>query len=206
MKEAISVFYSKKLVFFLFLLFVFMGGLLLMSSEKEAFHLILNRYHNPFFDIFFKYATYLGDGIIFPIVIVGLLLFKRNHVTAFLISGIMTLIISYVLKNWVFIDFARPYEVFGDQLHIVEGVKMRRWHSFPSGHTTAAFALFMLAVFFSKKISWQMTFFTIAIIAGLSRIYLSQHFLQDVIGGAILGIIIALISYQLAARYPFFRK
>ncbi|HIP47857.1 MAG TPA: phosphatase PAP2 family protein [Lutibacter sp.] len=206
MKEAISVFYSKKLVFFLFILFVFIGGILLMSSDKETFHLILNRYHNSFFDMFFKYATYLGDGIIFPIVIVGLLVFNRKDATAFIISGIMTLIISYVLKNWVFIDFARPYEVFGDQLHIVEGVKMRRWHSFPSGHTTAAFALFMLAIFYSRKIGWQLFFFLLALIAGLSRVYLSQHFLQDVLGGAILGTSIALISYQLATRYPFFKK
>ena len=206
MKEAISVFYSKKVVFFLFFLFVVAGGILLMTNEKEAFHLMLNRYYNSFFDIFFKYATYLGDGVIFPIVIVGLLVFKRKYATAFIISGIMTLIISYVLKNWVFIDFARPYEILGDKLHVIEGVKMRRWHSFPSGHTTAAFALFMLAIFYTKNIGWQIVFFLIAIIAGLSRIYLSQHFLQDVIGGIVLGTSIALISYQLARRYPFFKK
>lgn len=206
MKEVLHVFYSKREVFYLFLLLIIIGLVLLITKEKLHFHLLINSYHNSFFDVFFKYATYLGDGIMFPIVIAFLLLFKKKYATAFIISGILTLIISYVLKNWVFIDCARPYEIFGDKLHVIEGVKMRRWHSFPSGHTTAAFSLFMLAVFYVKKRIGQMTFFTIAIIAGLSRIYLSQHFLQDVIGGAILGTGIALISYQLAVRYPFFKK
>lgn len=206
MKEAISVFYSKKVVFFLLFFFLVIGGFLILINDKETFHLMLNKYHNSFFDTFFKYTTYLGDGIIFPIVIIGLLLFKRNYVTVFIISGLLTLVISYVLKNWVFIDFARPYEVLGDQLHIIKGVKMRHWHSFPSGHTTAAFSLFMLVVFYLKKISWQLFFFILALIAGISRIYLSQHFLQDVMGGAILGTSIALVSYQLAQRYSFFKK
>lgn len=206
MKETLHVFYTKKEVFYLFLLLMIIGLVLLITNEKLHFHLLINSYHNSFFDVFFKYATYLGDGIMFPIVIVGLLLFKRKYATAFIISGILTLIISYILKNWVFIDFARPYEIFGNKLHLIEGLKMRRWHSFPSGHTTAAFSLFMLAVFYVKKTAWQLTFFTIAIIASLSRIYLSQHFLQDVIGGVFLGTTIALFSYYLAKNYPFFKK
>lgn len=206
MKEAIGVFYTKRVVFYLFISFILLGLIVLIANDKLQLHLLTNSYHNSFFDVFFKYATYLGDGIIFPIVIVGLLVFQKKHATAFIIAGLVTLIISYVLKNWVFIDFARPYEVFGDKLHIVEGVKMRRWHSFPSGHTTAAFALFMLAVFYTKKTTWQLLFFTIATIAGLSRIYLSQHFLQDVIGGAVLGTSIALISFQLTKSYSLFKK
>jgi len=197
MKTAFLNFYKRKIIFFLYLLLIGLGFLLLVSYQKDSLHLILNKYNSPFFDIFFKYATYLGDGILFPIVIVGLLFFKRKYALPFIISGVITLFIAYALKNWIFIGYARPYEVFGDAIHIVKGVKMRHWHSFPSGHTTSAFALFMLAVFYIEKKSFQILLFILAVIAGLSRIYLSQHFLQDVVAGAILGTFISLLSYQL---------
>lgn len=206
MKTIASIFYNKKLVIYLFILYLIIGITLLFMYEKKTFHLLINQYHNSFFDVFFKYATYLGDGIIFPIVIVGLLVFQRKYATAFIISGLLTLVLSYVLKNWVFVDFARPYEVFGDQLHLVEGVKMRHWHSFPSGHTTAAFSLFMLVVLYIKKTRWQLFFLTLALVAGLSRIYLSQHFLQDVLAGSVIGTGIAIASYQLTQNYSFFKK
>jgi membrane-associated phospholipid phosphatase len=67
--------------------------------------------------------------------------------------------------------------------------------SFPSGHTTAAFALFVLMAFFTVK-SLHKTFWLIpAAMAGTSRIYLGQHFLQDVIAGAILGSTIAIMLF-----------
>ena len=206
MKAAFFRFYSKKVVFYLFFSFLSLGFFFLIAYEKKSYHLFLNSYNNSFFDSFFKYATYLGDGLVFPLVILGLLVFKRKYATAFIISGLLTLIISYVLKNWVFIDFARPYELLGEKLHLVKDVKMRHWHSFPSGHTTAAFSLYMLAVLYIKKIGWQVFMFALTLIAAISRVYLSQHFLQDIVGGAILGTSIALFSYQIAINFNFFKK
>lgn len=206
MKLALLHFYNKKIVFFAFIILLLIGVFLLVSIEKETLHLSFNKHFNDFFDVFFKYATYLGDGMVFPIIIVGLLIFKRKYATAFIIAGLITLFTSYALKHWVFSDFDRPYEVFGDTLHLVEGVKMRRHHSFPSGHTMAAFSQFMLAILFAKKFSWQMLFFSLAVIAGISRVYLSQHFVQDILLGAVIGTFIALVAYQLNNTYPLFKK
>jgi membrane-associated phospholipid phosphatase len=206
MRNAITAFYNRKITFYAVISFVAIGSLFLLLYEKELLHLMINHYHHPIFDLFFKYATYLGDGIVFFIVIVILLIFKRKYATVFIISGLTTLIISYVLKNWVFVGFARPFELIGDSLHVVEGVKMRHWHSFPSGHTTSAFALFVLVNLFIKNKLSQVFFVLLAIIAALSRVYLSQHFLQDIIGGAVLGTSIALVSYQLSTKKMFLKK
>jgi membrane-associated phospholipid phosphatase len=151
MKASFKLFYSKKWGFFSFIGLLIIGLIILLFFDKESIHLSFNQHHNSFFDTFFKYATYLGDGIVFPIVIAGLLLIKRRPAPAFIYAGVLTLLISYVLKNWVFIGYARPYEVFKDTIHLIDGVKMRHWHSFPSGHTTSAFALFITAILFSKK-------------------------------------------------------
>ncbi len=206
MKNSFRLFVSKKWVFYSLMAIVFIMLLLLIFIDKKTIHLTFNQYHNTFFDVFFKYTTYLGDGVVFPITIVGLLFFNRKIAPAFIYAGIITLLVSYILKNWVFIGYARPYEVFKNTLHLVDGVRMRHWHSFPSGHTTAAFALFMLAVLFTKEKRVQLLWFMLACIAGISRIYLSQHFLQDVLAGSILGSFIALGAYQLSLRFPLFKK
>jgi len=206
MKTAFLQLYHKKTAFYTLAGFLLTAAIILVLFDKTKIHLTMNQYHTPFFDLFFKYTTYLGDGIVFPIVIIVLLLKNRKIAPAFIYAGMLTLVISYILKNWVFIGFARPYEEFKDALHLVEGVRMRHWHSFPSGHTTAAFSLFILAGLFTKKKGIQLLWVTLAIIAGLSRIYLSQHFLQDVFAGTILGSFIALSAYQLYLNYPLFKK
>ncbi len=206
MRTVLQDLITKKYIYFLLSSILLVGFYFIFSLGKETLHITLNQFHTPFWDIFFKYATYLGDGIIFPIVIVGLLIFKRKYATAFIIAGLLTLILSYVFKNWVFTNAPRPYEVFGDTLHLISGEKMRKWHSFPSGHTTTAFALFMLTIHYAKKINWQLLLLLLALIAAWSRVYLSQHFVEDIIAGALLGTSIAFLSFRVATRYPFFKK
>jgi len=206
MKVALAHFFNRKLIFFLFISLLIISFLFLFSFEKEALHLAINKYHNSFFDLFFKYVTHLGDGIVFPIVIIGLILYKRKYATAYIISGFLTLVLSQIFKNWISIGYPRPFKVFGESLYLIEGVTMSIWYSFPSGHTTSAFALFILTILYTKKTSLQLFLFFLAVIVAWSRVYLSQHFLQDIVGGAILGPFIALASFQIAQNYSFFKK
>ena len=46
-----------------------------------------------------------------------------------------------------------------------------------------------------------MFLFTIALIVGISRVYLVQHFLKDVYLGAIMGVLIAMGWYYIQARF-----
>jgi len=41
----------------------------------------------------------------------------------------------------------------------------------------------------------------LAILAGYSRIYLAQHFLEDIMAGALIGTIFGLVSYHLIWQY-----
>jgi membrane-associated phospholipid phosphatase len=78
---------------------------------------------------------------------------------------------------------------------------MNLWNSFPSGHTMAAFGLYAALAFYAKK--WYQAFglFFLALLVGYSRIYLSQHFLVDVIFGAMLGCLAALVGFAGANRF-----
>ena len=77
--------------------------------------------------------------------------------------------------------------------------------SFPSGHTSSAFAACAAILFLNRKIGIPAMVF--AALMGFSRIYVEVHYCTDVIGGALVGIIYAVIGVLIAkAVYPLVEK
>ncbi len=72
--------------------------------------------------------------------------------------------------------------------------------SFPSGHTSSAFAAAIAVLWYDRKIGIPTTVF--AVLMGFSRIYVEVHYCTDVIAGAIVGCIYALLGV-LIAKYLF---
>ena len=106
-------------------------------------------------------------------------------------------LISSSLK-WYF-DTLRPMAFFKDlkvNWHYVDGVIVNIHQSFPSGHTTTAFALFTMFTLFSKNKNWGFLFLTLACLTGYSRCYLFQHFPVDVLGGSVIGTVSSLSVYN----------
>jgi len=97
---------------------------------------------------------------------------------------------SQSLKHLVFDQEQRPSAVY-DNLSPVDGLERHKNNSFPSGHTTAAFTFFtILAVSVRKKWVQILAAFS-ALLVGISRIYLGQHYLNDVVTGAVLGLLLS---------------
>lgn len=72
--------------------------------------------------------------------------------------------------------------------------------SFPSGHTSSAFAFMGGAAFVIKKWKFSVPAFIFATLMGLSRIYVGVHYPTDVIAGAVAGILYAVIGYFVATK------
>lgn len=165
-------------------------SIVLLVATKTDIHLWSNNYHTAFFDFFFKYVTHLGDGL-FIIIPVMLLLFRSLRDASFVLSVYLSSgFVTQLLKRLFFDGAERPVLYFHDiaALHLVDGVRMLSGHSFPSGHATSAFALFLcLSMIFNKR-RIQFLCFLAACLVAFSRIYLSQHFLVDVYTGSLIGI------------------
>jgi membrane-associated phospholipid phosphatase len=71
------------------------------------------------------------------------------------------------------------------------------YQSFPSGHTTTAFATAMVVGFFSPR--WLPAALFVAALVGLSRIIIVAHYPSDVIGGVVFGVFGALAIRQVFA-------
>jgi membrane-associated phospholipid phosphatase len=90
----------------------------------------------------------------------------------------------------------RPSVILKDYpLHFVDGVEMATHFSFPSGHTTFAFAFFGFLALNSTKTIFKLLYLFLAVLVALSRIYLLQHFLIDTIVGSMIGFLCALIGH-----------
>ena len=190
------------------LILVGVSSVILIFFTKVEIELWINAHNCTALDFFFKYFTNLGDGVFALILSLLFMVFNIKKglllLLAFILSG---LFIQYT-KMHIFPDIVRPITLFKNTyaLHLVEGVKMSEIQSFPSGHTGTAFAiLFLLATFTSK--SWlQVTALATGILIGFSRLYLSQHFLPDVVAGAVVGTFTSLVLLTVFEHSRSFNK
>ena len=87
-------------------------------------------------------------------------------------------------KRLFFADAQRPLAALGpDLIHVIEGVELHLARSFPSGHSTSAMLMFFFLSLIFKNPFLKVFFVFLGFIGGYSRIYLSQHFFQDVYVG-----------------------
>jgi len=70
--------------------------------------------------------------------------------------------------------------------------------SFPSGHSAFFFAMATAIYLYNKK--WGIGFFLAAILMNISRVIAGVHYPSDIIGGAIIGIIVAYVVFYFAER------
>jgi len=71
--------------------------------------------------------------------------------------------------------------------------------SFPSGHTISAFA--MAAVLSSIYPAGRWLWYSLAVLAGFTRLYIGAHFASDVFVGAVLGILIGIWASRLKLEW-----
>lgn len=204
---------------------VTLGGALLYFQKGEM-HLWLNPQHTPVLDAFMRSYTLVGEWI--PYIVVALLLFYKAGWSVFLLADVaLSGLIGQGLK-YLF-DTDRPLRWFADnmpevQLQLVDGVTMSKWYSFPSGHTTTFFALFFTLAIILSELSHHsnpsdpsassrlshsplwitlgiILCFLLAVLGGYSRIYLSQHFAEDIFGGALLGTLTTILLWWGMSRW-----
>lgn len=117
----------------------------------------------------------------------------KNSYAFYVFSSIVFAgIITKLLK--IIIGRARP--IFADPMMFNSFSDTSVFHSMPSGHTAMAFAGLVMIGMLYPKIKWAT--WTLAIIAGVSRIYVGVHWPADVILAAFIGMVCAdIVKYSL---------
>ena len=165
---------------------------IIFSTDKLQLHLFFNALVGSKFDSFFKYVTFIGDGVFIISLTLLLLLYNMQKAITILLSYLASAGVTQGIKYGFFGDADRPSLVFVHNnlsLKVVEGVDLNIHHSFPSGHATAAFSLFFCLSLFSKNNAIKIICFLSAITVAFSRVYLSQHFFEDITVGSFFGVL-----------------
>ena len=188
----------------MFLAFLVVGAYFVFFIEKGSFELFINQNYHPWLGGFFKYYTYSGDGAMMAVVLILFVFYKYRFALVTVFSILFQSVFVSLFKRWLFHGLPRPVKFFGDgvSLHFTQGVDVHSFNTFPSGHTTTAFALASLLVFAfaQRNKTWSMVIFLLALLTGFSRVYLLQHFLIDVYAGAITGYLSVVFGIWITER------
>ncbi|MEI6532204.1 MAG: phosphatase PAP2 family protein [Candidatus Roizmanbacteria bacterium] len=143
--------------------------------------------HNALFDTIFSFFSGLGYSI--PLWIIILLFFimfeEKKHrffFYSFFISVIGSFGISQYILKFIF-KRVRPEDIY----HFCTTD-----FSFPSGHSTVAFAGASIIAYYDPKRKYL--YYLFALCVAISRIYLSCHYVSDTIAGAIIGYLITQLT------------
>jgi len=206
-----KAFFKNNFIFIsIYILMLFKVGDLLLKNGKVQIHRSINStVGNQFFDQFFKLVTHLGDGLFAILIAVITLFFNVKKSLYILLSYIFASLTTSIIKNYIYIDTCRPsfaFEFFvREPLKLVEGVEMNIFNSFPSGHSTSAFAVFISLMFLSNNFFMKFLWLLIAFLAAYSRTYLSQHWLVDIYFGSLIGFSFSIFFYFFFYKKKYFQ-
>lgn len=149
--------------------------------------------------------VFIAQFLIFVLLAIGVLLAWRLPVPerkviaarfclAAVIAFTMSRIASYLYVN------PRPFVVDGSTPLFPHSLS----NGFPSEHTIAAVVIALVFWSYNKKLAIGL--FTVALLIGSARVFANVHHIQDVVGGAVIGILAAtlaaLIQSRIANRQP----
>jgi undecaprenyl-diphosphatase len=137
-----------------------------------------------------------------------LLLWPRKSATKnktmVLLALIAGLIARFAVKGAIVLFYHRPRPyVHLPLVHKLISMPMsENFQSFPSGHAIFFFALSTVVYYFNKKLG--VIFFIFAVLMGIARVFVGVHWPSDILGGAILGILVGLVVTWFYKKYESF--
>lgn len=162
---------------------------------------IQNNVRSDFWDPIMKAITHSMDkGLFFIILAVLLLIIPKTRKMG--LCAAISLVFSLIICNGILkplFDRIRPYEV-------IEGLKCIVKHaddaSFPSGHTSGAFAPAIAMFLAADKKQKPFAFIGIlyAALVGFTRLYVGIHYPTDVLVAAAVATLFAIPAYFIGSK------
>lgn len=181
---------------------------MLCQIEANILLWIQEHLRNEVTDPIVKWITHLGDhGILWIALLLILLCISKTRKAAIL--GASSLVLTFVVTNLClkpFVARVRPYEAIDGLVRIIEAQSDK---SFPSGHTANSMAVGVILwkisqsceklgnkkIYFPKFAGWFVLILSILI--GLSRLYVGVHYPTDILGGAVIAMVVSVIVFKI---------
>lgn len=159
---------------------------------------IQNALRTPITDPLVLFFTRLGNGgLLFIALTLLLLAFPKTRKIG--LATALALLCSLLFTNLILKNLfqrVRPWESFD----FLKNLVVETDTSFPSGHTSAAFAFALAFVRAGSKRWAKVAVVVFAVLMGLSRLYVGAHYPSDVLVGFIVGDLAGLAGWYLSTR------
>lgn len=207
-----------KIVYILVVAIVLIVPTYFFIDESVARYIMSNKYATPIlvdidgvefsipkYATFYRVSGYLSEAAVSTYFLVvsallwGYFKFRRKielyairaafFFLSVALSGIVTNILKFIFGK------ARPRVLESDSFFGFTWFNFESsYHSFPSGHTTTAFAIFMSLTLMFPKYWW--IFLSYAVTMALARVGFYAHYPSDTIAGAAIGMSVTLLLYR----------
>jgi membrane-associated phospholipid phosphatase len=153
---------------------------------------------NPAADFLFTNASHLGDfSVLWHIIGLarGLSSDERadQAITLSAVLGVESVLVNQGIKR--LFRRTRPTETGDDRFTI----RKPTTSSFPSGHASSAFVAASLLTSWGGRRTAPI-WFSLATIVGLSRAYVRIHHASDIVGGALVGVVLGALATRITRR------
>ncbi|QTE22876.1 phosphatase PAP2 family protein [Polaribacter cellanae] len=142
--------------------------------------------------------TQLGDALIIFSLVTIFIIYIPKIWGAVLTSGLISLIVSYVLKRVFAVP--RPAAIFDNESFTIIGKTLKGATSLPSGHSITTFSVITILLFafmpkkITSKITWSVFILLVGLVVVISRVGVGAHYPLDVLIGATIGYICAVLA------------
>ena len=164
--------------------------------------LFLNGFHSPFWDKLMWFVSGKIEWLPLYIILAGWLIYKYKWkavlvfiFTALLITASDQLSVKMFKEVFQRLRPCRNEEIM-DLVYIVNDYCGGRY-GFVSNHAANTFALAAFTSLILKNRAYSWFIYSWAAVVSYSRIYLGVHYPGDVLGGAVLGVVVGVLVYWL---------
>ena len=191
------IFYASSIAFFVIAYIVLQA-----LDANQSLFLSLNHASQQILpDALAAHLTEIGNGALVGVLALVLVMFSPDAAKRFLFITLLAAIVIAGLKK-LFND-PRPAGVLSiEEFHIIGDVLKK--YSFPSGHTTTAFAMAGFVLLTYQSLALRSIAVVMAWLAGFARISVGAHWPEDVFAGAALGLVLAFVGVYFSQQ-PFGR-
>ena len=202
------------ILFLILSAFVYFG--VTESFDQSVISFFSQHVGNPTLDIIMQYITESGD--VFNMMVFGIIMLiipktRRIGITLMILIVLSTLLTGYIKcgvdrdrPDFEYEGVAFPVEISRDTYALFCEGSFNA--SYPSGHAARAMIVgIILGYALSERFPrGAYLMFLYPVMISISRIYVLQHFPMDVIGGAVIGVLLAGVMAQRTKLYNIFDK
>lgn len=169
----------------------------ILQWDKALMHWINEGWTNALFDFIFPLIRNKYFWLPLYVLCLGWIIYNHRvrHVLWILLFLGISVFASDTISSKLIkyeVQRPRPCHIANMQPPVIERVKCGSGYSFPSSHAANHFcvAAFFISIFSKYMGRWKYLWWLWAVLISLAQVYVGLHYPLDILGGALLGLIV----------------